>query len=151
MSHTDYEIYDLSGGWDDFLKKNIMFNTDSHTKIINEITSEDGKRAQLAAIQGNEKVLASIEKYMRMDMTLKVFPNQAKRLFWVLIENCFFYKTECGKYKRKAEARKRALLEIKEAVSADNLDEVKKIIESISSKSKESDPAPDTPDEADVH
>ncbi len=144
---ADYEIYDLSDGWDDFLRQNIKMNIAAHTALAEEAASEGAKKIQLAAIQGNEKILYSLDTYMRGDMTIKIFPRQALRMFWVLIENCLYYKNELDKSTKKSLARKRALFKIKEACTADNFEEVKRIIDSISSgtKNKDAPSEDDTP------
>ena len=127
----DYEIYDLSCGWYDILKENIKVNNGTHKLLAQNVASEETKRIELATIEESEKVLDKIQKYMRGDMTVKIFPRQAHRLFWVLIENCHFYKT-------------------KEAAEANDFEEVRSIIESCSGKDKNKDVSTeaDTPDDS---
>lgn len=146
----DYEIYDLSCGWYDILKENIKVNNGTHKLLAQNVASEETKRIELATIEESEKVLDKIQKYMRGDMTVKIFPRQAHRLFWVLIENCHFYKTELDKAKKKSAARRKALLKIKEAAEANDFEEVRSIIESCSGKDKNKDVSTeaDTPDDS---
>ena len=81
MANNSFIKLDLSGGWYDVLREGIRINTEYATEsgIDDEITRH--------IIGRNSRISDNLERYIREDESIALFPSEFRSIFWILMEN----------------------------------------------------------------
>ena len=81
MANNSFIKLDLSGGWYDVLREGIRLNTEYATEsgIDDETTRH--------IIGRNNRISEHLERYIREDESIALFPSEFRSIFWILMEN----------------------------------------------------------------
>lgn len=81
MANDKFIKVDLSGGWYDVLREGIRLNTEYATEsgIDDETTRH--------IIGRNNRISEHLERYIREDESIALFPSEFRSIFWILMEN----------------------------------------------------------------
>lgn len=81
MANDKFIKVDLSGGWYDVLREGIRLNTEyaAESGIDDETTRH--------IIGRNSRISDSLERYIREDESIAIFPSEFRSIFWILMEN----------------------------------------------------------------